>query len=154
MVKGIDRQDVRYRDLWGSRIDKYKALAEGRIDDMDAVVDCRSPMYFFSPHVPSDFSNWNQIWSVDDVFSYSSVGMLTARDRLTVAFSAPEAAARAAQFTSLPEDRARAEFDLGAYTRDWTVERAMADLPAVDLNRSARRVAYRPFDLRYAVYSG
>jgi Type ISP C-terminal specificity domain/N-6 DNA Methylase len=153
-IKGVQDHFVKYGDLWGRQLEKYNYLSTGNVSQLSLGVDCRSPMYFLSPHVPSDFSNWSQIWSVDDIFSYSSVGMLTARDRLTIAFTEREAKAGARHFLSLPVDLARAEFDLGSDTRDWTIDRAKADLTTVNIDTNVRRVAYRPFDARFAVYSG
>jgi Type ISP C-terminal specificity domain len=100
-------------------------------------------MYFLSPHVPADFTKWNEIWSLNQIFRYSSVGMLSARDSLTINFTPSEAVKRAEEFRSTTADQARHQFDLGQDTRD------DLNLPSV-----VQRVSYRPFDDRFVIYKG
>jgi predicted helicase len=84
----------------------------------------------------------------------NSVGIVTARDELTIDMDRDALWARVRDFTQTDPETLRARYDLGKDVRDWTVAGAKADVIA---NLSASRlvpIAYRPFDTRWTFYTG
>lgn len=93
--------------------------------------------------------------SLKEVLPASSVGIVTARDDLTIGFTEAEILARANRFRGMDPEDARLEFGLGKDAQDWKVSLAQADLKAHEnLLDILRRVSYRPFDSRATVYTG
>lgn len=85
----------------------------------------------------------------------SSVGIVTARDDLTIGFNEAEVLTRAERFRDMAPEDARREFNLGKDARDWKVQLAQADLRAQSgLANRLRRISYRPLDRRATVYTG
>ncbi|MFD2648254.1 type ISP restriction/modification enzyme [Devosia albogilva] len=94
-------------------------------------------------------------FSLKEVLPSSSVGIVTARDDLTIGFTDVEILARAERFRDMEPEQARVEFHLGKDARDWKVVLAQADLRGTgSLRASAIPIAYRPFDLRSTIYTG
>ncbi len=85
----------------------------------------------------------------------TSVGVVTARDKLAIQWSKDEMARVARDFAARAEEDAREHYALGRDSRDWKVSLAQADLrehPNSDQHITA--ILYRPFDLRYTYYTG
>ena len=100
-------------------------------------------------------AEYEREWKVTQVFPVNSVGVVTARDSLTIQWSAEEVWQVVEDFASLPEDEARQRYSLPKDARDWKVALAQQDLrdsgPAKD---KIAAMLYRPFDLRHTYYTG
>nr|WP_272906823.1 type ISP restriction/modification enzyme [Hyphobacterium sp. SN044] len=84
----------------------------------------------------------------------NSVGIVTARDALTIDMDKSELWRRVLDFAALPVEEARTKYQLGKDVQDWQVGWAQAD---VKKNLSEDRIvpiAYRPFDTRWTFYTG
>jgi len=90
-----------------------------------------------------------------DIFPVHSVGIVTARDKLTIKTSEKEMYKTISKFSRLDEAAALKKFKLRDDTRDWQVIPAQKDIieSGVDKNKIAP-ILYRPFDLRYTYYTG
>ncbi len=145
---------VRYADLFGKREDKYAFLAEKSLIDIEfQELENRSPHYFF---VPKDFSNineYNRGFALDELFQINSVGIVTARDNLTIQFTPDEMKETVLEFSQLDTEEARAHYNLKKDVRDWSVAGAQKDCADFDEKRIVP-VCYRPFDVRYTYYTG
>lgn len=98
---------------------------------------------------------YEQGWEVKEIFPVSSVGIVTARDRLTICLSPHELMERVNDFASLPPEEAREKYDLGEDVRDWKVALAQKDLKNSGLKGDlVAAVLYRPFDVRFTYYTG
>ena len=85
----------------------------------------------------------------------NSVGIVTARDRLTIKDSPEEVWETVRDFSSLPEDTARSKYGLGKDARDWKVSFAQNDLKKYGLKKGLIvPILYRPFYTRYTYYTG
>ena len=154
-VKNEDlERGVWHGDVWGRRLEKYQFCAESNYRDAaPEQIEPESPFYFFLPH--SSDKEWQGFKSLDSIFSSQSVGMLTARDKLNVAFSGTQLLRRLRRFVTLDIEDARAEFGLRTDTRDWKISSAQHDLRSTKINpEKLIQVAYRPFDQRFVYYTG
>ena len=90
-----------------------------------------------------------------DVFPSNSVGIVTARDKLTIQWTRDEMKQVTSDFARLSEDAARAEFDLGRDAQDWKVQWAQEDVRRhSNADKHIQPILYRPFDERYTYYTG
>lgn len=92
---------------------------------------------------------------VTDIFPVHSVGIITARDSLTIRKTPEEAFNTASEFAKMEEEEAREYYGLGEDTRDWQVKLAQEDVVHSRLDkRKVVPILYRPFDVRYTYYTG
>jgi len=84
----------------------------------------------------------------------NSVGIVTARDALTIDGSKDRLWQRLQDFLALEPEAARAKYKLGKDVRDWKVAWAQADLRADLTPDRLVPIAYCPFDTRWTYYTG
>ena len=168
---------IHQADLWGSRDYKYNWLeTHGFSDTPWQTLQPALPQLLLVPRDETDAAEYERGWKVTDIFPVNSVGIVTARDSLTIHFTAESLTQTAERFSRLPVEEAREQFKLGKDVRDWTVVGAQKDLndtrrPATKADGTALQpeppksewqlnparvvpVAYRPFDSRFTYYTG
>ena len=150
------RARVHHADLYGVRQSKYKTLSETDLSVTDwEQLTPRFPNYLFKPwdyELEDEYQRWHKI---TDVMPVNSVGIVTARDKLTIQHSPEEIKRVVEDFAGLQTETARSRYRLGRDTRDWKVQLAQADLNASELNEQRiTPIQYRPFDTRYTYYTG
>jgi predicted helicase len=147
---------IYYYDLWGSREDKYKLLHELNINSIDwEKLNPVTPFYLFVPQNDLLREEYNQYYKITDIMPVNSVGIVTARDKLTIQDTPQEVEKVVNDFVSLSEEEAREKYNLGQDTRDWKVSLAQNDLRETNVNKDLiKPILYRPFDIKYTYYSG
>jgi len=147
---------VHHAELWGSRDAKYEALNFLDVDSTEwKIIHPQSPFYLLIPQNRDLFSEYNDGWKITDIMPVNSVGIVTARDALTIQWSVEEVKETVKDFVSLPVEEARNKYDLGKDSRDWQVSLAQDDLRRNNLDDSKIvPILYRPFDQRYTYYTG
>lgn len=155
-TEGKHNCQVFHAELWGERQTKYEVLT-----DTDWSTTPWRPIspgpgfYLFTPGKMAEEEKYWTYWSVTDIFPVHSVGIVTARDHLTIKDSPEEMLETAREFATLKPEPARRKFDLGEDTRDWKVEKAQEDIRQTGMNENqVVRILYRPFDHRYTYYTG
>lgn len=149
------RARVWHADLYGVRKDKYAQL-----DAMDVAntewteLTPAGPNYYLVPLNSEMAEEYGRGCRITDVMPMNSVGIVTARDDLTIGFTQEEIVSRANRFLQLSEHDARVEFDLKKDSRDWKVSSAQADLVGSWDRKRSSSIAYRPFDFRQTIYTG
>jgi hypothetical protein len=92
---------------------------------------------------------------VTDIFQVHSVGIVTARDALTIHWTPHEVWTTALNFSRLDPELARQAYNLGRDAQDWKVTLAQEDLKCSGPDRAKiAPILYRPFDVRYTYYTG
>jgi hypothetical protein len=152
-----------YADLWGLREGKYEALAAMELPSTPwQELQPTTPFYLFVPQDVDMRAEYERGWPVNAIFPVNSVGIVTARDHLTIKWSPAEVWETVQDFIALPEEEARDKYQLGMDVRDWKVALAQADvkdkdLKGIDRGPDKRRIVpvlYRPFDVRFTYYTG
>ena len=147
---------IYYADLWGSREEKYTTLSHTDIQTTTwTELTPDSPFYHFVPRHDQHIEEYETGWELTDIFQASSIGIITARDRLTI-HSTPEAVrATVTDFVSLSESEARQQYRLPRDRRDWQIRLAQEDLQNhPEAEQHIVPINYRPFDIRYTYYTG
>ena len=147
---------IYYADLWGSREEKYTTLLNTDVQNTEwAKLHATSSLYLFVPHDAAHIAEYEKGWDLTDIFQSSSIGVLTARDKLTV-HRTPEAVyATVTDFAALPEAEARQKYKLPKDSTDWKVIDAQADLRNhPEIEKHIVPIYYRPLDTRYTYYTG
>ena len=148
---------VYYADMWGSREDKYNTLSETEIQSTEwCELQPTSSRYLFVPQETAYRAEYKEIeWKITDIFQISSIGIVTARDKLTIHRNPEEVRETVSDFVSLSEDEARKKYNLRKDTRDWKVHLAQVDLRNhPDVQQHTTSIHYRPLDTRWTYYTG
>jgi len=147
---------VRHADLWGKRASKYAALCEASTASTKwNRLEPSKPYYLYVPQDQTMRDEYEQCWKVTDILPVNSVGIVTARDALTIHFSREDAWTTVNDFARLPAENAREKFNLGKDAQDWQVELAQKDLLNSGLKKEGLKdMFYRPFDIRHTYYTG
>ena len=147
---------VFYADLWCSRTHKYQVLSQTCLDKTEwKELEPSASFYMFVPQNNGIKTEYEQFPSTADIFMLNSVGIVTARDVLTIHWNTQELFRTITDFASLSVEHAREKYQLGQDARDWKVEFAQQDLKDSGLSQAcAAPMLYRPFDLRYTYYTG
>ena len=152
---------VFHADLWGGRDTGCDGGKYGWLDKNDvettkwSELSPKSPLYLFVPIDDKLSEEYNEGKKLTDVFSVSSVGIVTARDKLAIQWTAEDMEHVVSDFLELSVEEVRNLYNLGEDTRDWKVELAQQDLRTPpDLKAHITQILYRPFDTRYTCYTG
>ncbi len=147
---------VYYDDMWGSREEKYQKLLETNVQSTEwSGLQPISPLYLFVPQAAEYRLEYETGWTITDIFQTSSIGIVTARDRLTIHWSDEDVREIVNDFVSLTVEQARERYNLGKDSRDWKVHLAQADLRNhPDVDQHVAPIHYRPFDSRWTYYTG
>lgn len=157
MVKGVDtkKKRVSHHELFGLRQFKYDWL-DGNLFQANTYQELSptSPFYLFRPEATGNehYLKWT---SLPEIFPLNSVGIVTARDGLTIQDTPNQVRKTIHHFASLDVETARTAYELGKDARDWKVEYAQKDLKDSGLSDdNIVPILYRPFDTRFTYYTG
>ena len=147
---------VHHAELYGIREIKYDWLDNhDRGNTKWQQINPTSPFYLFAPRDDALEAEYSQFTSIPDVFPVNSVGIVTARDRLTIRWSEQEAWDTVRVFSQMDSELARQTYQLGEDAKDWKVKKAQNDLLDPGLTREkVVPILYRPFDMRHTYYTG
>ena len=148
---------VRHAELYGTRKSKYAYLVDAHDHTHTEWRELTPhfPSYLFVPRDDSLEADYLYFTSVPEIFPVQVTGLFTARDRLTIHWSAEEAWNTVNVFSGMDPELARQAYQLGKDARDWKVTMAQEDLLASGPTReNVVPILYRPFDVRYTYYTG
>ena len=147
---------VHHAGLYGTRESKYDWLdAHDRGNTEWQKINPTSPFYLFVPRDEALEAEYSRFTSIPDVFPVNSVGIVTARDRLTIRWSVEESWDTVCTFLQMDPELARQGYELGKDVQGWKVRMAQKDL--LDSGPTREKVVpilYRPFDVRHTYYTG
>ncbi|MYA37105.1 MAG: hypothetical protein F4193_06910 [Candidatus Dadabacteria bacterium] len=147
--------EVFHHDLWGTRAEKFLRLMEKCEGSAKwANVEPRPSFYvlkLLKGDVDAEYEKWT---AVNQIFPVNSVGIVTARDALTIRWSKREIWRIVREMADGEEEDLRARYGIKD-SQIWKIEWAQADLrqsgPSID---KVAPILYRPFDTRYTYYTG
>ncbi|GAA7848848.1 DNA methyltransferase [Helicobacter pylori] len=80
------KQKIHYYDVYGERAEKYAFLAQNDLDSIEWLeLAPREPFYLLIPQETLLLEEYEQGFSVKDMFQISSVGIVTGKDRIFIA---------------------------------------------------------------------
>ncbi len=152
------RPAYNHADVWGVReqaggVGKYDQLVTNDTASTEwQALSPKPPLRLFVPRDDSLYEEYEAGSPISDIFPVSSVGIVTARDKLAIQWTAETMERVATDFAARETEAARAFYDLGKDAQDWKVRLAQEDVR----RRDGRiiPVLYRPFDRRFTYYTG
>jgi len=120
---------IYHAHLYGTRNHKYDWLqTHDALSTNWQEIHSQTPFYLLIPQNIDLLSEYEQGWKITEVMPVNSVGIVTARDNLTIHWTEDEAWATVQDFASLDSEVAREKYNLGKDARDWKVTLAQDDL--------------------------
>jgi len=150
---GTNSTELYHSDLWGLRDEKYSALETISIKSIAwTKLDIRPSNFFFVPFDFSSEESYNNGFKINELLPHYVSGFQTKRDKATIQFSEQELLSVKKVFENEGISEIRTILELPEDGRDWTIAWAKNDL----LRNSPKitKVLYRPFDMRYTLYTG
>jgi len=147
---------VRQADLQGSRSEKYAWLENHDVvrTRWFKLAPCAAS-YLFVRRDDTAVRRYERYPRISDIFPVNSVGIVTARDTLTIQWSADDVWRTVTAFAGMQPELARQGYGLGKDACDWKVTLAQEDLRASGpTHDKVVPILYRPFDIRYTYYTG
>lgn len=154
-LKGVEKS-VLHSDLHGTRESKYSYLNNHSVNYTQwKTLNPQTPFYLFVPQNTALLPEYEHGWKVTDIMPINSVGVLTARDSLTIHWTNNDTWKIVTDFVNLAPEQARIKYNLGEDARDWKVTMAQQDLKGSGLSKNKIvPILYRPFDTHYTYYTG
>lgn len=141
---------VRVGELYGKRQEKFSALNEDHVELKKLIVD--KGLYSFVDRDNKGEDEYVRGFSLKEFFILSSVGLLSARDKMALQFSHIGIENVINDFRELDTEFLREKYNLGSDVRDWSVKGAKSDVDRGD--GQIVEIAYRPFDFRWSYFTG
>jgi predicted helicase len=147
---------IYHYEIYGTREIKYDWLQKNHIKKVQwKKINPQPKYYLFAPMDEKLSSRYNSFQKVNEIFPVNSVGIVTARDNLTIRWSEEEVWNTVMSFIRMEPENARRAFGLGSDARDWKVNLAQEDLKKSGPDKkNIKPILYRPFDIRYTYYTG
>jgi predicted helicase len=146
--KEKDLADVFHLDLYGDRNGKYDFLNENNLSEIKwNKLSYSEPYYFFIPKDFKEIVSYEKGFKVSDIFIQNNSGIETQKDSVIVNFDKKEAEEVLNFFMSENIEDIKRKFNL---TLDKSIK-IKNDVVSGEV--IVARVFYRPFDVRYCLYS-
>ncbi len=146
---------VHHADLWGLRKSKYDWLGKNNATMTTWTSFAPDkPDYRFVPRNAKYEKEWNGGWSIREAFVVSGNGVKTERDGVSIHFTKKEIQTAVNDFRLLDDRALREKYSLEKDSRDWSVDRAKADVNKHKDPKLFAPILYRPFDIRHTWFSG
>jgi len=146
---------VHYADLWGKRDFKYDFLAKNSVESFEwQELKPHSPRYFFVPRKEILIEEYEQSWSIKDIFPVNSTGIKTHRDHFAIDHDENTLSRRIEDFRSerFSDERVAEMFKL-MDTGTWKLREARQALRELeDPSKLIQECLYRTFDVRRIFY--
>ncbi|AFI07972.1 type ISP restriction/modification enzyme [Helicobacter pylori] len=153
----VVKQKIHYYDVYGERAEKYAFLAQNDLDRIEWLeLTPREPFYSLIPQETLLLEEYEQGFSVQEVFQVGSTGICSQRDHVVFHKDKESLLKLLKDFSTLEPSELRRVYNIKKDGRDWRLEYAIKDVKANANNLEEYIVScqYRPFDFYYTYYTG
>ncbi len=151
------KQKIFYYDVYGQRAEKYAFLAQNDLNSIEWLeIAPRAPFYLLLPQETPLLDEYEQGFSVQDMFQVGSTGICSQRDHVVFHKDKESLLKLLKDFSTLEPSELRRIYKIKKDGRDWRLEYAIKDVKANANNLEEYIVScqYRPFDFYYTYYTG
>ncbi len=151
------KQKIFYYDVYGGRAEKYAFLAQNDLNSIEWLeLAPREPFYLLIPQETPLLEEYEQGFSVQEMFQIGSTGICSQRDHVVFHKDKESLLKLLKDFSTLEPSELRRKYNIKKDGRDWRLEYAIKDVKANANNLEEYIVScqYRPFDFYYTYYTG
>ncbi|WP_411726481.1 type ISP restriction/modification enzyme [Methyloglobulus sp.] len=143
--------EVYHLDSYGLRKDKYRTLLDNGINTLPwQRIECRAPEYFFVAKDYGVLGQYQQGFSVSELFPVNSSGIKTHRDDFVVDIDKNTLSSRIESFYSSSATNEELKNKLALNEKEEWID---SKRHGIFNKNSIKKIHYRPFDNRYIYYS-
>ncbi|RVY54253.1 type ISP restriction/modification enzyme [Helicobacter pylori] len=153
----VVKQKIHYYDVYGQRAEKYAFLAQNDLNSIEWLeIAPRAPFYLLIPQETLLLDEYEQGFSVQEMFQVGSTGICSQRDHVVFHKDKESLLKLLKDFSTLEPSELRRIYNIKKDGRDWRLEYAIKDVKANANNLEEYIVScqYRPFDFYYTYYTG
>ncbi|GHR97475.1 type ISP restriction/modification enzyme [Helicobacter pylori] len=150
------KKKIFYYDVYGERAEKYAFLAQNDLNSIEWLeLAPREPFYLLIPQETPLLEEYEQGFSVQEMFKISSVGIATGRDHVVFHKKKESLLELLKDFSTLEPNELHRKYDIGDDSRDWRLDNAIREVRANadNLEKYIVWCQYRPFDYRWTYYT-
>ncbi|GAA8684357.1 DNA methyltransferase [Helicobacter pylori] len=150
------KQKIHYYDVYGERAEKYAFLAQNDLNSIEWLeLNPREPFYLLLPLKTHLLDEYEQGFSVKDMFQVGGTGICSKRDHVVFHKTKESLLKLLKDFSTLEPNELCRKYDIGDDSRDWRLEYAIRDVRANadNLEKYIVLCQYRPFDYRWTYYT-
>ncbi|MCQ2864784.1 N-6 DNA methylase, partial [Helicobacter pylori] len=145
-----------YYDVYGERAEKYAFLAQNDLNSIEWLeLAPREPFYLLIPQETPLLEEYEQGFSVQDMFQVGGTGICSKRDHVVFHKDKESLLKLLKDFSTLEPSELRRKYDIGDDSRDWRLNNAIKEVKT-NIKRLEEYIVscqYRPFDYRWTYYT-
>ncbi len=145
-----------YYDVYGERAEKYAFLAQNDLNSVEWLeLAPREPFYLLLPLETPLLEEYEQGFSVQDMFQVGGTGICSKRDHVVFHKDKESLLKLLKDFSTLEPSELRRKYDIGDDSRDWRLNNAIKEVKT-NIKRLEEYIVscqYRPFDYRWTYYT-
>ncbi len=148
-------QKIYYYDVYGERAEKYAFLAQNDLDSIEWLeLAPREPFYLLIPQETSLLEEYEQGFSVQEMFQVGGTGICSKRDHVVFHKDKKSLLKLLKDFSTLEPSELRRKYDIED-TEGWKLGRAIENVKKNqhELEKYIVSCQYRPFDYRWTYYT-
>ncbi|GAA9591729.1 DNA methyltransferase [Helicobacter pylori] len=150
------KQKIHYCDVYGKRAEKYAFLAQNDLNSIEWLeLTPREPFYLLLPLETRLLDEYEQGFSVKDMFQVGGTGICSKRDHVVFHKTKESLLELLKDFSTLEPSELRRKYNIGDDSRDWRLEYAIREVKT-NIKRLEEYIVfcqYRPFDYRWTYYT-
>ncbi len=150
------KQKIHYYDVYDQRAEKYAFLAQNDLNSIEWLeIAPREPFYLLLPLETRLLDEYEQGFSVQDMFQVGGTGICSKRDHVVFHKDKESLLKLLKDFSTLEPSELHRKYDIGDDGRDWRLEYAIRDVRANadNLEKYIVLCQYHPFDYRWTYYT-
>ncbi|WP_162980077.1 type ISP restriction/modification enzyme [Helicobacter pylori] len=146
-----------YYDVYGQRAEKYAFLAQNDLNSINWLeLAPREPSYLLIPQETPLLEEYEQGFSVQEMFKIGSTGICSQRDHVVFHKDKKSLLKLLKDFSTLEPSELRRIYNIKKDGRDWRLNNAIREVET-NIKRLEEYIVlcqYRPFDYRWTYYTG
>ncbi len=150
------KQKIHYYDVYGQRAEKYAFLAQNDLNSIEWLeLTPREPFYLLIPQETPLLEEYEQGFSVQEMFQVGGTGICSKRDHVVFHKDKENLLKLLKDFSTLEPSELRRKYDIGDDSRDWRLNNAIKEVKT-NIKRLEEYIVscqYRPFDYRWTYYT-
>ncbi len=152
----VVKQKIHYYDVYGERAEKYAFLAQNDLNSIEWLeLAPRAPFYLLIPQETPLLEEYEQGFSVQDMFQVGGTGICSKRDHVVFHKKKESLLELLKDFSTLEPSELRRKYNISDDSRDWRLEYAVREVKT-NIKRLEEYIVlcqYRPFDYRWTYYT-
>ncbi|MGL2524927.1 type ISP restriction/modification enzyme [Helicobacter pylori] len=145
-----------YYDVYGERAEKYAFLAQNDLNSIEWLeLAPRAPFYLLLPLKTPLLEEYEQGFSVQEMFQVGGTGICSKRDHVVFHKDKESLLKLLKDFSTLEPSELRRKYDIDDDSRDWRLNNAIKEVKT-NIKRLEEYIVscqYRPFDYRWTYYT-